>query len=158
MAQNVDELRAALKAAEAAERAERDAKLKAVKAVYRYTIKPPKTDSYVRREIRTESGVTSYYLDAECINADEMKAVGHADHAYKGGGIMYLFNTATPTLKMVCTSGGGSIWIPTGTWGNGPAERERAERLVHAVERFLDENPEGGDITHIFDADPRPER
>jgi tripartite-type tricarboxylate transporter receptor subunit TctC len=55
----------------------------------------------------------------------------------------YLFNIATG--RLVCSMGGGNVYVKTGQWSGDKPDWP----TIRALEAFIVANPDGGDVTHI---------
>lgn len=138
-------LEAQLKAARELEKAEHDARRRSVRPTYRFTFTPVEDAFY---GVRDGSGVTIYRLNCTCDNAEECKQVGRDPFT---GGMDYYVNTSLQPHRIVCSTGGGNIYIETGRWARKPENRAKAERQISGLEQFITEHPEGGDVTTIID-------
>jgi hypothetical protein len=138
-----EELRAELKRIEQEEAAEKTARKAATPVVRKFTIKPVTN----RWTVMYDSTCVLYDLSAEVTNADEAKAAGHYEHDMRGGGMTYVFNTGTG--RIVCSTGGGTIWIGGGFAGQND---ESAAWTMIQISAFIVQHPEGGDITAIVEA------
>lgn len=132
MSKTIAELEAELTAARRAEEIAREARRKATKRQWKYTVAPI-TDSWHRIY---DDQVTLYRVIGEVVNRDECAAVGYSDQAL-GGSMSYLYNSATQCV--ICSVGGGSIFIPEGN-----------AATFRALGKFLASNPTGGDVTKII--------
>ena len=138
-----EELRAELKLIEQEEAAEKAARKTATPVIRKFTIMPAK------RQWTTMYDPTCvlYELAAEVMNADEAKAAGHYEHDLRGGGMTYVFNTCTN--RIVCGTGGGTIWVGGGFAGQND---DSAAWAMMLISDFIIAHPEGGDITAIVEA------
>jgi hypothetical protein len=143
-------LTAEIEQVEKDQKAARDAARAAVKRDWRFTIHVSTAVTGFDR-IRTGSGVRLYCLSGSVLNKKELLAAGHNEDHVKGGSMRYLFNVATG--KFICSSGGGNIYIADGSFFHlekAEEAREDAEAVYNSLERFLANNPEGGDVTAII--------
>jgi hypothetical protein len=151
---SVHELEAELKEARRREQAEADERRASVTPVYEYTIAPV-GPRHNHDKVFTDTHKW-YRLQGRITNKEEALAVGHSDHTLSEGGMNYLFNLTFPSHpEMVCTSGGGTIYLSDGSWAWGRQDNKEAmevsfRKAVTAIEQFIALNPEGGDITHII--------
>ena len=150
----LDELRAELRAAEEAEQRERDERRKSVKPVLAFTFTPVKAEQRSWLEIRANSGVRAFNLTGRVTNVDALKAAGWTldrGHDDPSGSMVYLVNFATPTPRIIKADGGGRIFIPDGRFGNErEADKARGECIIAGLEVFLQDFPNGGDVTYLF--------
>jgi hypothetical protein len=139
---SVEEIKAELAEAQAVADAEKKALRDAVKPIWQYTITPEKSrDSFDRIWDET---IVAYKLSGEVINKDEYLAAGNSELSIHSGGMRYLFNTGTG--KLIGATGGGTIFI---SGGFGRKNDEAEAMVVHRINMFLGENPQGGDISQI---------
>ena len=139
----VDQLREELKAAEQAEAAERNALHASIKPVWQYTVEPSSSKGY--SEIWDDT-IVFFTLAGRIVNEDELRPIGWSDSELRHGSMNYMFNTGTG--KLVCSFGGGTIYISSWDSRNRSAERAAIEQLS----KFIVDHPEGGDVTAIVNA------
>lgn len=138
---SVEEIRKELREAEKRAEVERHEKMKEVPIIWKYTISPQDE----RHDRVYDDTCRLFYLSGDIVNKEEAHAAGHyTDRSH--GGMTYLYNKATK--KIVCSLGGGTIFIRSGFGEPKDAEIE----VVEKINQFLVENPEGGDITEIVTA------
>ncbi len=117
----------------------KERKRKEFKRKFEFTLFVIKQKSWGWDKIRDET-IVIICLSGKVLNKEEGKALGaHADD----GSMCYLYNTVTG--KIICSSGGGTHYLGT---GNG---FEEDENKYAALEKFLRENPNGGDVTHLIE-------
>lgn len=125
----LETLRARVKELEAIEQKKREELRNSVKPVYKYTVKLAK-DTWTKL---FAEGFVLVRVWRETTNLNELRDAGHfIDH---GGGMTYVYSERDGCL--VVGTGGGLVLVTT------------PEQAV-AIGQFLKENPEGGDITHVF--------
>jgi hypothetical protein len=142
MTTRAEELRAELKLIEQEEAADKAARLAATPVTMKFTIMPAK-DRWTKMY---DSTCVLYELNGQVTNADEAKAAGHYEHELRGGGMTYVFNTGTG--RIVCGTGGGTIWVGGGFAGQSD---ESAAWTMIQISAFIVQHPEGGDITAIVE-------
>jgi hypothetical protein len=109
---------------------------------YRYTIAPSEN----RHHDLYDATCRLYSLHGEVANPVEAIEAGHPKDTLRCGSMDYIYNTAT--AKIVCSVGGGSIYISTG-WGQHSLEEVIA--TMDEIGEYIFANPEGGDITEIVE-------
>lgn len=145
MKKTAAELRAELREAEQREAAYRIAQQKKTPIIRKFTISKIDNNKW-RREI-FDTSCLFYEIKAEVTNRDEAKAAGHPDHEFQCGGMVYVFNILSG--RIVCDTGGGTIWISSGWCGE---HYNSAHRAMVAISKFIVDHPDGGDITDIVQA------
>jgi hypothetical protein len=139
----VAELRKELRQAEEREHQDAKARKLVVPIKYRFTILPA-TESHTKVY---DPACRLYAIHGEVVNREEALAAGHYDESMRGGGMVYVYNTLTRAI--VCSTGGGTIWISDAWY---PKDLDGADdRAFDEVNRFLEAYPEGGDITDIVE-------
>jgi len=142
--QSIEELRRQLREAEALEAQKREARRKATPVRYQYFIAlASRRNSFDKLYDDT---IVQYHIERVILNRTEAEAAGHQDWELRAGGINYLFNKGTG--KIICALGGGTSYIST-RW-NGEQDGADVEAF-EAISQFLDEHPNGGDITPIVE-------
>jgi hypothetical protein len=148
MQQTIAELEAQIAALKKAEREALEKQRMSVlpRFTFTFTISPE-----ARRWncVADDSGVEVFNLVGTLANEAELQAVG-ASTERLGGAMSYFVNTATPTPRIVCSTGGGRVWIKSARWGLTPEQMIEAQGMTRALEAFLTENPEGGDVTELM--------
>lgn len=145
--ERVAELEAQIRAIRNEQKAELAERQKSVTPVWRFTILPNEDRSFDKI---WDKSVVLYQLRGEVVNRDECEAVGH-DVRQMSGSMNYLFNTLSGRLVM--STGGGNVYLSDKTWSlrsDKEAVQRSFEKAVTAIESFLAEHPEGGDITEII--------
>jgi hypothetical protein len=105
---------------------------------------------------RANSFVQSYRLEGTVTNIEELKDAGHTESSEKGGAMRYYVNMGLPDTigpRIICSNGGGSVFIVDTNWKRGAVieeVREDAERVYRRLEEFTFANPAGGDVTSII--------
>jgi len=120
-----------------------------VKPEWKFTFTPAPPQEANWDSVRPQSGVRCYVLHGEILNHEAIKAVGGWKDRSGEGSYTYMVNFATPYPTIVAGVGGGVIYISGGAWGREPI---KAEPAFMALERFLFDHPEGGDVTEIINA------
>ena len=139
MTQDVQSLRARIEAMqselkdlERKERQERDAKLKAFKRKWRFTLTAELTYHWDRIYDDT---LVWYTLRGELLNAAEYKAIG-GDPDRKQGSMRYLYNTLTKRLVM--RASGGHLYVKGESIGDNdvvsPVYAEMAKAIANGVQ------------------------
>jgi len=142
--QSVEELRRQLREAEALEAQAREERRRQTPVRYQYFIAlASRRNSFDRLYDDT---IVQYHIERVILNKAEAEAAGHQDWELRADGINYLFNKGTG--KIICTLGGGTSYISE-RW-NGENDGADVEAF-EAISQFLDEHPNGGDITPIVE-------
>ena len=136
-----EELEAALNRIKDQEAAERLKALEATPPIWQFVIEP---DDDKFDQVYDDS-VIKYRIEGIVINKEEAEAAGHD---IRTGGMTYLYNTLSK--KLIMSIGGGHVWISRRNWYKETEVDEAGVVAWEAVERFIDEHPEGGDITDII--------
>lgn len=123
-------LEAELAQIEQAERNEKQALRDKIVPVYKFTVTPAPESS--RFHEVWDDTVVLYWIEGEVTNREELEAVGKG-HTM-GGKMMYAYNTVTH--KIITTVSGGTTF-------------RQVKTAIPAIGRFLEFNPEGGDVTSL---------
>ena len=146
------ELRAELKEAEKREAASREAERKLVPIVMQFAIKPRKRTGATKLYA---TGYKLYVLEGICTNKEQAKAAGHPDYRTNGGSHDIVYNSNDG--EIVCYVGGGTLWIYEDYFdrisrGVDAAADDYADDVAMSlISKFLQEHPEGGDVTSIVE-------
>lgn len=142
---NIETLRAQLKEAERAEQDAVEAKRSSVEQIWVFAINPD--EGQRRYDKMWDDSVIFYRITGHLVNRPECEAVGqNLDRCGDGQGMSYFYNTLSK--KIVCSVGGGQVWVGMG-WNED--ERESELIAINEINAFILEHPDGGDITEIIE-------
>jgi hypothetical protein len=143
----IAELQAELKVATANAQVEREALRKATKRRWKFTFAPANDRQYSFSKNR-DALMELWYLQGEVVNREECTAAGWSDDTTRTGGMGYWFNRASGHIAF--NSGGGNIYINDGSFRGEAEANADAEIVFKALEQFIIDNPQGGDVTDII--------
>lgn len=137
----MQELEAELATLRQQEKDEVKARRESVKPAWAFIL-APHTDRYDKI---ADPSCRWYRLEGVITNSEEYHEVGATKP--QEGGMNYLFNTLSG--RFVISGGGGTIYISL--TGDSIFGRAADTEAFGALEAFIRENPEGGDVTEIVE-------
>jgi len=142
---DIEILRAQLKEAERVEREEREERRNSVTQNWMFMISLEDEPGPGYKELWDDT--CGYYrITGVLLNREECEAVGqNVDRSGDGAGMSYLYNSLSQ--KLVCSVGGGQVWVGMG-WD--ATDRESSRIAIDEINAFLINHPDGGDITDII--------
>lgn len=145
MAKTTEQLRKELKNAEAREAAEFEAKRRATPPIRKYMIELMEISNNSSFDYVYDDSCLLYRIHSFVTNKEAAEAAGWSSSwDLNAGGMTYVYNTLSK--KLVMGTGGGNIYIGP-SWNK--SDDTSHIRAMEEINAFLQQHPEGGDITDI---------